>query len=120
MLSRGNLQAILRITSSLTMGEAIQLLYSLNPANLRARLYTNTNRKITFSILNEEEWPKNRNMLCSELESIWLIAGPPGWRRWMKGTASQYVADCIFCAIDKFGGKVVANHLDTVLRQGAP
>ena len=120
MLSRRNLQAILRITSSLTMSEALQLLRSLDPRGRWTLLYTDTNRRVTFSVLNDKAWPKNRNMTCSELESIWFLAGPPGWRHWMKGTASQYVADCIFCAIDKFGMEIVAGHLDTVLRQGVP
>lgn len=120
MLSRKNLQAILRITSSLTMSEALQLLRSLDPRNRWTLLYTDTNRRTTFSMLNDKEWPKNRHMVCSELEPIWFRAGPPDWRHWIKGTASQYVADCVFCAIDKLGIKDVACRLNAVLRQGAP
>jgi len=122
-ISKAEMQTILQVAASLTLREAMSLLYSLKPTYLATAVWTDDRRKTTLGQLGETKWPRNLHEVCSKLGPIWYRAGPPGWKpghNWVKSMADQFVADRLLCAVGEFGPLVVARHIETLLRSGAP
>lgn len=119
-MSRGTLQATLHIASSLIMAEAMELLDSLDETYLKEIVYRNYNTAppIAFESLGQYTFSLMKS--CSRVGPIRFKGGPPGHRNWVRGMASQYVADRILCAMIKRGTCVVAAKIDAILKHGIP
>lgn len=102
------------------LAEALPLLDILSITFANKRIYDDSSaaRPITLRQLGID--PDSLIKPCSEIGPIWFCGGPPSQREWMVGMVSQYVADCILCAIIERGERIVCAEIDAVLRIGAP
>ena len=116
--AKRTLQTVLSIAANLTLGEALDLLDSLDESFAKERVYDVTGGEMIVGSLGDD--PYNLLVPCSELGPIWFNGGPPGQEEWIDGFVCQYVADCLLRSIVTLGEVVVGAKIGTVMRQGAP
>lgn len=116
--AKKTLQTVLSIASNLTLGEALDLLDSLDESFVRERVYDPAGVEMRFASLGYD--PYNLLVPCSELGPIWFEGGPPGRVDWIEGYVCQYVADRLLRSIVALGEYVVGAKVSAVMRYGAP
>ena len=119
-ISKATLQATLHIASSMLFAEVLPLLDALSITFANRRIYDDTPTAQPITLRQLGYAGNNLIKPCSEVGPVWFCGGPPGKRDWMAGMVSQYVADCILCAIVERGERVVGAEIDAVFRIGAP
>lgn len=102
------------------LAEALLLLDTLSITFANKRIYDDTPTAQPTTLRQLAIDPDSLIKPCPEIGPIWFCGGPPSQKEWMSGTVSQYVADCILCAIIERGERIVCAEIDAVLRIGAP
>jgi hypothetical protein len=117
-VSLKNFQVILRTVANLDLGEAIRLLWLVDPAHLKQTICaTGKFQRIPF----EELGDNYADLLkpCSSL-IIWFNCGPPKKRSWKKARISQFVADCLLLSVAAHGETSAMETLRQTIKSGAP
>lgn len=107
VISKHTMNLIFSAASSFTLQEVMILLDSLSSDYLTEIIYRH-GRFSTSLFFNELALEShNLTMMCSQIGPIWFDGGPPNKKEWVCGMASQFVADCLFRALLKYGEKTV-------------
>lgn len=115
-----NLQHIMLSVSDMSLGDALDLLDSFDPAHAQGTIYNDSSQYEEYTFASLGNYYRNCWLPCNRIGPFWACTGPPGKKSFTLIYACQFVADILLREAMGNDKQLVYTRLAKLMKIGAP